>query len=891
MSENKDKESPPCLATRFLRWYCRLELLDEVEGDLYELFQRRVEARGLRQAQLLYWLNVLMFFHPDYIRKKHNPQNPTVMFSNYLKVAFRHLTKHQLYSAINVLGLTLAFGFCTLIWLFVSHELSFDTHYPKADRIYRAWVKEIYPDQTFFNTVTPIPLGSALESNYPEVKETVRVGIFSSIVSQGDVAHSETITMVDPGFFTLFETATLAGKPDLSELRQGVITEATATKYFGEGDPVGKLLEIQLGETAYNFTVTGVVENPPATSSLAYEILIPFENFRLQTGEQAWSSWYNVSVETYVLLREDAAVASLESKFPTMVEQVLGEDYVPDEYNVGLQPLTDIHLNADFPPGIVDISDHKYVYILSGIAILILLVASINFITLALGRSINRAKEVGVRKSLGARQGQLMVQFWGEAFLATVLSLLLGGLLAYLLLPTFNQLANRELTLALSPDTIIFLLSLTLLIALLAGVYPALLTSRFAPTQILRNDLGGTVRQGRLQQAMIAFQFVISVGLIISTLVMNRQLRYLQDKNLGFNPDPVVVVPQNMRAGLSDGIVAVVDEGRQRKLRLEQALEQIPEVQQVSNTIHTFGQAGWTEIGFTTDDGQYRECVLNIVDADFVPTYQLDMVEGRNFRKGNLADERTGVLINQTFAQAFGLTDPVGSQLPAPFEAYQVLGVVRDFHYQSLHHQIVPVLLAINPEGIFSQVENINIPDSPDPKISINLQTERLSETMARLEQLWANVAPDQQFDYYFVDERLNAQYRQEKRLGEILSITTVVSLLVSCLGLFGLVTLAVSNRVKEIGIRKVLGASVAQIMALIYQDFMKLIGIALVFAVPLAYFLMKRWLADFPYRTNLGASTLLVAAIIVMVLAFITIAYQSVRAARMNPVTSLRDE
>lgn len=874
-----------------MRWYCRSELLDEVEGDLYELFQRRVETYGLRRAKLLYLLNVLMFFHPDYIRKRRVTQNPTIMFENYLKVAFRHLTKYKLYSIINISGLTISFAFCTLIWLYVSHELSFDTHYSKADRIYRAWVKEIYPDQTFFNTVTPLPLGPALASNYPEVEETVRVGIFSSVVKQGTEAQNETITLVDSTFFSLFETTTLSGALGLSELRQGVITKATAEKYFGNDDSVGKLLEIQLGEQFYNFTVTAVVENPLATSSLSYGILIPFDNNLLLTDERAWNAWYNVSVETYALLREDASAEILATKFPAMIKQALGEDYQPGEYNVGLQPLTDIHLNADFPPGIVDISDRKYVYILAGVAILILIVACINFVTLAMARSINRAKEVGVRKSVGARQPQLMTQFWGETILTTVLSLLLGGLLAYLLLPTFNQLANQSLSLTLTANNIIFLVGLTVVIGLLAGLYPALLVSRFAPVQVLRNNVGDTIQRGRLQQAMIAFQFVISVGLIIGSLVMNQQLRYLQNVNLGFNPDPVVVVTQNMQTGLSDGIVTFMEEGRQRKAQLEQALRQLPEVKQVSNSMHTFGQAGWTEIGFTTDDDQYRECVLNIVDADFVPTYRLEIVAGRNFQKGSLADERTGVLINQNFVQAFNLTDPAGRPLPAPFENHEVLGVVRDFHHQSLHHPIAPMLMAINPEEIFNHLENIGITDSPAPKISMNLQSDALPETMAQLEQLWQDIAPDQQFDYYFVDERLDAQYRQEQRLGKILTVTTGLSLLVSCLGLFGLVTLAVNNRVKEIGIRKVMGASVSQIMLLIYRDFLKLIGIAFVLAIPLAYFFMQRWLADFPYRTNLGASTLLISAAMVTLLALVTIAYQSVRAARMNPATSLRDE
>lgn len=891
----KKQHQPPRLADRLLEWYCDPELLDEVQGDLYELFQRRVEKYGAKKAGLLYWCNVLAFFHPDFvkIRKQHHTTNPAIMFKNYVSVAYRNLVNHKLYAMINVSGLMVSFAFCTLIWLYVKEELSFDRSYTHADQVYRAWVMEDYgPNEQLFNTVTPIPLGPALQTSFPEIKEAVRIGSFSSMVKKDDYTQNEVIFYADPTFFEVFDAKVLQGKTDLSSMQNLMLTQSYAVKYFGNHDPVGKTLSIKAGDQFQEFTVTGVVEDPPANVSLQYEMLIPFDNSKYFTSERARTNWYNVTVETYVLLQDQVAVQALEAKFPTMLKQVLGEKYKPGEYTVGLQPLTDIHLNADFPQGMVAVSDWKYIYILSGVALLILVVACINFVTLAVGRSITRAKEVGIRKAIGAERRQLMSQFWSEALLITLISTVLGIALATLMLPTFNQLADKELLIDPDPENIAFLSGLVLLVAFLAGSYPALILSGFSPLQVLRGKVSTGHSRETLRKLMVTFQFMLAAILITGTLVMKQQLQYLQHKNLGFDKEQIAVIQQNMEMRLSKGdLEKFLEESVQRKQHLENALARIPEVKTMTSSFFTFGQTGWMEIGYTSEDDQYREFNMNVVDHDFVDTYNLQLLQGRNFDAENAADFRSAVLINEAFAKAFDLQDPVGNPLPVPFQEYQVIGVLRDFHYQSLHNAVEPVVMVMHPDGIFSNLENIMFSDSPNPKISVKIQSQELPRTMTEIQQIWKETAPDQQFDFAFVDQTIDAQYRAEQRLGTILNITTGLGIFIACMGLFALVTLSMNRKTKEIGIRKVLGASVWQIVALTYKEFMGLIVVAFLIALPVSYMMMHRWLADFAYRINLKLPVFLIAGMIILLIASLTIAYQSLRAARTNPTESLRSE
>lgn len=889
------KTNPPYRAQQFLRWFCDPELLPEIEGDLHESYLEWVNEEGVRKANFRYWINVLTFFRPYFISKRKFSQtaNPSAMYKNYFKVAYRHLLRQKLYSLINISGLMVSFAFCILIWLYVQDELSFDRSYTHADRVYRAWVLEDYgPDEIFFNTHTPMPLGPALDSNFSEVQAMVRVGNISTLVKNGEDTQSEEVFYADPHFFQLFDNEVLSGDVSLNNLKDLVLTESHAVKYFGDTDPMGKTLSIKVGEAFQDFNVSAVVADLPSNVSLQYNMLIPYDNNKAFTGERSRASWYNVSVETYVLLDEQTNAQALEGKLDTMVKQVLGENYKPGEYTVGLQPLTDIHLNTDFPKGGVAVSDWKYVYILSAVALLILVVACINFVTLAVGRSLSRAKEVGVRKVVGAVRHQLMSQYWSEAFVTTFIATGLAILLVVLLLPYFNQLAGKALVFSFSVQNIMFLFLLTAVVGFLAGVYPALILSGFSPLMILRGSLSIGYSRETLRKGMVTFQFVLAIILIIGTLVMKQQMTYLQNKNLGFDKEQIVVIPQNMQTRMSGQTMdQFMEENFQRKQLIQNALARLPEVKEVTTSFFTFGQSGWIEVGFTTEEGTYREFNMNAVDQDFVKTYGLEMLQGRDFNVESGADARSGVLINETFAQAFNLEEAVGSTLPPPFQEYQVVGVLSDFHYKSLHAAIEPAMMVMNPYGIFKGSENVMFEDNSTPKISVKIQSEALAQTIEELKEVWKDVAPDQQFEFSFIDETLDAQYRAEQRLSTILSITTALGIFISCLGLFGLVTLSMSKKTKEIGIRKVLGASVWQVVALSYKEFIWLVTLAFLVAVPVSYLMMKRWLADFAYQIDLGAPVFLLAGGIILAIASLTIAYQSMKAAKAKPVDSLRSE
>lgn len=890
---NFQKYQPPHRAQQFLRWFCDPDLLPEIEGDLYEMYRRWVEEHSKRRADLYYYFNVLTFLKLQFLHKKSfRPVNTLAMLKNYLVIAYRNLLKHKRYAFINISGLMVSFACCALVWLYVQHELSYDKFYTQADQIYRAWVLEDYGEnEQFFNTVTPVPLAEALKNSIPEVEEAVRIGVLNDVVKKDDFSDNEQFVFVDPAFTQLFDTEVVEGEADLSELRNVLLSETVAKKYFGDQAAVGELLSIKVGAALAEYKVSGVIKDPPANASFAYHILIPFENSQFVMSERGRTSWYNVFVETYVLLREDAQAAQAEAKFPDMMRQALGENYQEGEYNVGLQPLTDIHLNLDFPVGAAEVIDPRYIYILSGVAILILLVASINFVTLAIGRSISRSREVGIRKAIGALRKQLMTQFWSEALLITAIAMLLGILLAIVLLPTFNQLAGQSLVFSLSLGNIVFVISLLLLIGLLAGFYPAAVLSGFSPIQSLRGILRMEHERVGLRKVMVTFQFVLAIVLIAATLIMKQQLAYIQNKNLGFDQEQIVVITQNMQASLSEGFTVYLEEGRQRKERIENALSRLPEVKSVAGSSYTFGQSNWIEVGYTSEQGQYREFYMDIVDQDFVPTYGLKLSAGRNFARANGADTRSGVLVNETFVKAFGLNDAVGGTLPKPFDMYQIIGVLEDFHYQSLHTEIEPAILVINPEDILSNLENVGFVGNPTPKISVKLQSASLTETMAELKEVWQQQAPDQQFDFTFLDETLDAQYRQEQKLGTIFSITSGLGIFIACLGLFGLVTLSVSRRTKEIGIRKILGASTWEVLLLTYREFIGLIAIAFLISIPLAYLAMQRWLGDFPYRIDIGGSAFLIAGSLILCIATLTIAAQAYKAALAKPVDSLRSE
>lgn len=812
------------------------------------------------------------------------------MFRNYLKTAYRNLIKGGIFSIINLSGLAIGMAVAILLLLFVKDELSFDQFHEDSNRIYRAWVKEHYEGKVFFNTVTPIILGQELRDNIPEIRQVARYTKSNFLVKKGDFSEQEEVHLVEPEFLQLFHFPLLRGKAGqvLKDIHQVVVTEEMGIKYFGDANPLGQVLTLQVNGEWADFTVSGVIEKAPGNSSIQYGFLIPFGNTKELFPERARASWTNVAVETYILLDERQDAGSLEAKVASFIDGKLGEDYKPGEYQVGFQPLADIHLNNAFPLGLVPVSDGNYPNILAGVALLILLLAAINFTTIAIGRSALRAREVGVRKAAGASRGQLMAQFWSEAFLAATISVAAGALLVQLALPFFNALAEKHLVFGPSLFHFLGCLALVGFMGLLSGAYPAVVLSGFSPIRSLR---GLVTRMGSdkhlVLRGLVGFQFLLSILLIACTLVMAKQLHFLQNKNLGFDQEQVVVLPYS-DSGL--GLTELLAEGQRVTERLRNELDGKPSFKDAAWSNHTFGTAGWLKLGYREEQTNvYREFHLNGIGSHFLPLMGIRLAEGHNPDPSRNAADARAVVVNGAYARAYGVR--IGQPLPKPFQEYKVAGIAEDFNFQSLHSNIQPLVLAPDPIGLLREASDVGGADSFNPKISVKISGDNLPATIAELRKAWQKVAPEQPFNYAFLDETIGRQYRAERRFSEVVSYSTALAVLIACLGLLGIATLGIAQRTKEIGIRKALGATTGNIVWILSKNFTLLVGLAALFAMPLAWYFMSNWLEDFAYRVAVSPLTLGLAGLIALALSWLIVGWQSARAALGKPIDALRSE
>ncbi len=804
------------------------------------------------------------------------------MIRNYWKVAVRYLLRNRGYTAINILGLTIGIACCVLIMLFVRSEWSYDKFHGKAQRIYRLWQYEKSEGQEFINTVTPLSAAQVIQSTYPEVEATCRIFSFNPIIKVGQNSFTEAVRMVDSTFFKIFDFELIEGNRmnPFPTANSVLLTQETARKYFGKTNALGEKIEIQLGGERVLFAVAGIVSKPPETSSIKYNLVIPYSNAHLMFRPNAFKSWFNVQTESYVMVGNGVRGEDLEKKFPAMIRQYLGEDYREGGFMFHLQPITNIHLNNRMPAGNEPISSPKYSYILGTIGLLILLVACVNFIMLSVGRSSTRALEVGVRKVMGAARQQLVRQFWGEALLLTIVSVITGMVAAVLLLKPFNKIVQRQLAIHLDLGFIGFCLAIIGLIALIAGIYPAIILSGFRPVEVLKGKLRMKANSGWFRQGLIVGQFVASIAMIICTIAVGRQMNFLRNKDLGYQKDQVVVVSTNKPSST----------GRPLANLYRQELLKHPQVANATVSTYSFAETPWIELGFTDEKKVYKGFQYNSIDPYFLKAMGLKIVAGRAFLPDNLSDVTTAAVVNEAFVKEFGLTDPIGKKLPGPFDQ-QIIGVVKDFNYMSLHNKVRPLLLTIQSDSIVRRTENLSYESPPQPRISVLLRGGNIASSMDVLRSTWKSVIPDQDFEFHFLDESIDAMYRAEERTSEIVKIASGLSIFIACMGLFGLATLIVTRRTKEIGIRKVLGANVSSIVGLLSRDFARLIIIAAVIAFPLAGWFMNDWLKDFAYRTHVSWWVYLVAGTLALTVALLTIGVQAVKAALMNPVKSLRTE
>jgi putative ABC transport system permease protein len=802
------------------------------------------------------------------------------MLTNYLKITLRNFGRQKVYAFINVFGLAVGIMFCAFIFLYVRDELTFDQFHKNGDRIVRVNAVELVPDGAVAMAMPyqPLPLADALRADVPEVLQTTRLMERQLVVRNGDFSAEETVLFADPSFFDLFTFPLKRGDAAtaLRDLNSIVLSEEAARAYFGDVDPLGRTMQVRFEGHYEDVVVTGVAKDVPGNSSIRFDYLMPFAKLpaAFEWIRNRTDNWRASSFFVYALLDERATIEEAQAKLPAFREK-----YYPGETETlraegrwtgdgpargyTLQPISDIHLNPAVMAGLTPPSDPKYSYILGGIALALLLIACINFTTLAIGRSAGRAREIGIRKTVGAHRAQLMAQFWGEAVMMSLLALGVGIAMAELLLPTFNALAGKELNFDYfgSGSTLVALVGLMLLTGVVAGAYPALVLSRIAPTQTLRGRirLGGS---NALTKSLVVVQFVLSISMIIGTLVMTRQLSYLQQRHLGFDKEHLVVIPTHeLPAPLL-----------QEHFRAESG----PDILGITATSSAFTH-GWSNEGWKTPDGVDHSSYVYRVEANYMDVMEIELVAGRGFDPNLTTDSTESVLVNQAFVRDFGWEDPIGQRLEGFYNAPVVVGVFEDVNFRSLHQDVDPMLLTMSDQvgGLGHMLVRIAPSDVP--------------ATLDGLKATWQEVAPDVPFQFSFLDDDLGRQYASEQRWGRIVGYTAGFAVLIACLGLFGLAALSVAGRTNEIGIRKIMGASVAGVTMMLSRDFASLVVIGVVVAAPIAWLAMNRWLESFAFRIEISGWYFLVAGAIALAVALLTVSYQSIRAALADPVKALR--
>ncbi len=805
------------------------------------------------------------------------------MFSNYLKTAWRNLVRNKIFSAVNIVGLSIGIAVCFVIMLYVQDELSYDRFNEKANRMVRVLFRaDINGGKINEANVMP-QLAQAVKNDYPEVEDATRMRLYGApkITYNDKSFKDDELVFVDPNFFNVFTLPLIEGdaRTALLQPHTVVITKEVARKYFGNENPLGKTLGFNNNTEIYK--VTGVIDKVPVNSHFHFALFGSMAGL----AEAKSDSWMGSNFFTYVLLKPGADYKKLEAKLPGMVEKYMGPQI---QQNMGislaqfrtkgnalgfaLQPLTAIHLhsenNGEFEPG----GNASYVYIFGAIAVFMLLIACINFINLSTASASKRAKEVGVRKVIGSGRGALIKQFLLQSSLFVCLALVVAFLLVKLALPLFNELAGKQLRFGFNVSILAAFIGLGIVVSLTAGLYPAFVLSSFKPIAVLKGSTTGNNRSFGLRSSLVVFQFVISVVLVISTIVVWQQMKFIQTKKLGYEKDQVVVIPNSWALGKNERFY-------------KEILLKDPRV--VNATISSYKPAGPSNnnnaLGYP--EGRENAIMKSLeyhIDEQYIPTLGMQMAEGRNFSK-ELASDSTGMIINESAAKAFGwgLNNAIGKIIIRQNSdrginvPYHVIGVVKDFHFRSLHEPITPLLMTLEP----------------DQGLLFKIKTADVQGLLATMKKQWDSFNTEEPFTYAFMDDLYDKTYSAEQKTGTILNIFALLTILVACLGLFGLVTYTAEQRTKEIGIRKVLGASVAQITGLLSKDFLKLVSIACLLAFPLSYWAMYKWLQSFAYRIQIGWTVFAVAGVAALLIALITVSFQSIKAALANPAKSLRTE
>jgi len=829
-------------------------------GDFEEIYSEIVTEKGDFAASLWYWGQIVRSI-PSFI--SNSLYWSVAMLKNYLKVILRNIRKHKGYSFINITGLAIGMACCLLISIWVLDELSYDRFHTNAPQLYRVEEDQQYSGRVFHVTVTPHPLAPALIEEIPEILDATRyVWSGGLLFRYGEKAFFEySIRAVDPSFFQMFTFPLIKGDKNraLESAYSIVINEDIAEKYFGMEDPLGKVITIN---NTHEFTVDGVIQSVPHNSILQFEVLIPYA-FLEKIGRTNLEFGSN-SIGTYVQLRPNATMDQVNAKISGFIKAK-----VPDSATeLVLKPLTRIHLHSYWGYE-KDVGAIQYVYMFSIIALFVLLIACINFMNLSTARSSNRAKEVGMRKVVGALKSHLIRQFYGESVVFAFIALILAVIIVTVMLPIFSDFADKDLSWNVGGivTILIGLTAITFFTGLVAGSYPALFLSAFQPVKVIRGALKSGAASSWFRKILVVVQFSLSILLVIGTVVVYQQLTYMKNKRLGWDKEHLVYIP------LRDDVRKVYDTLKTELVKDPHVLNVTASSQLPSNIGSNSSNFNWEgkDPNFTTLIGN------NSVDFDFIETLKIEMKEGRSFSKEYSSDASSGFVINEEVAKLMGRESVVGESCMFFGREGTIIGVTRNWHYQPVRNEIEPLALYIEPE--WNRVMLIRIP------------TGNISESIKSIETVWKRVIPTYPFEYYFLDENFDEMYRTEESIGTLLKYFTVLAVFVACLGLFGLASFTSEQRTKEIGIRKVLGANVSNITLLLCREFFLLVLVSNIIAWPVAYFLMKGWLQKYAYRTSLSVFIFVAAMGIALMVAFLSVSFQAIRAATANPVDSLRYE
>ncbi len=839
-----------------------------VFGDFEELFEAKTLEKGKRFACLWLWFQLFKSI-PKFIKK--SIFWSIEMFRNYIKVAFRNILKNKVYSTINISGLAIGIAASFLIMLFVFDEISYDRYHEKADRIYRICARGMIGDTKIDQAWTCAPLPEALMREFPEVENAVRLTEMRNVsIGYGDRIYDEPmIIRADSTLFNVFSFKLIQGDPAtaLKKPRTVVISESAAEKYFPDEDPIGKVIAVN---GLVRFTVTGIMENIPRNSHFHFDVAVSLSTY----GYSRNTNWMSNNFKDYIVLREGYPWKDLEKKFPDFILRNIGQGNenwlgAGNYWEYYLQPLTDIHLHSNINGELEPNGNIAYVYIFLVVSIFIIIIASINFMNLTTAKSATRAKEVGIRKVVGSNKSMLIRQFLSESILSSLIALIIAIILINITLPSYRNLIGSPIETGFLENYLILpiLTGVTLAVGIVSGLYPSVFLSAYKPVNAIKGIFGKGRRRGfNLRNGLVVFQFTISIFLIVGTIIVFRQLQYFQNKNLGFQKESILVLKEPMRL-------------RGEIVTFKEKILQSPNIKSFSfsTTLPGSEHNNWY-----IEPEAMPAITLNFIatDHDFIDVMKLEMAEGRFFSK-EFSTDSTAIIINETASRLLGWDEPIGKTFRIDRTTLNVIGIVKDYHYESMHQLVRPMGMLLIP-GIYNQ--------GPD-YASIKVNTENFPETISFIEKTWKEFASNMPLDYFFFDDYYDQLYKNEQKTGKVFMLFSFLSVFIASLGLFGLAAFVAEQSTKEIGIRKTLGASISSVVVLLSKDFVKWVVVANVVAWPLGFIFMNIWLQGFAYRIDMGFIEFFLAGFIAFLIALITVSFQSIKAAIVDPVRSLRYE